>query len=256
MDMQTANILVRATSEFYMAQCESFSNTRQSAWDGWEKLVDMANPLPQEMNVLDLGCGNMRFEEFLKANLSDRFINAYAYDSCTRLADLGNVEFREHFHELDIMKALAKDTLLERLRADCPLCDLSVAFGFMHHVPLKEWRKGLIRTLVEMTAPGGLACVAFWQLGNSEKLLHKAQDITPIGCAKLGIELDEACGDYLLDWQENNNVYRYVHDFNNEEIDYLMQIGINAGAQLIKTYNADGKTGNLNRYVILRRNAN
>lgn len=261
MDPQTANILVRATNDFYKAQCESFSQTRQKPWDGWNELlpyvkeaVGSKSEAEKPFNVLDIGCGNMRFEEFLAKELRDTRIAAYAIDSCKPLADLGSDAFKELFQQLDIMEELANGTLMESLAAACPECDLSVAFGFMHHIPLSEWRSELMSALVHMTKPGGYICVSFWQPRNSVKLLGKLNDVTSRGCEALGIDLSSASGDYLLDWQEEKSVFRYVHDFRDEEIDALTSEACKVGTTLVKKYCADGKTGNLNRYIILQRN--
>lgn len=259
MDMGTAEKLVRATNDFYAAQCESFSQTRQAPWKGWSGLLPyvakMAEPLDASghpLNVLDLGCGNLRFERFLADALPKTKIAAYAFDSCKPLADLGSDAFKGHFKQLNIIDAL-KDGALPGTLDACPKCDLGVAFGFMHHVPLPEWRTELLLALLRATATGGLICASFWQPGNSQKLLAKLEDVTPRGCDALGIELSGNAGDYLLDWQKDESAFRYVHDFSDEEIEALTEEACKAGATLVKAYSADGRTGDLNRYVILQR---
>lgn len=261
MDAQTANILVQATNDFYKAQFESFSQTRQKPWDGWDKLLPYVKEAARSIseakktfNVLDIGCGNMRFEEYLSHELPGSRIAAYAFDSCSNLADLGDDSLKEHFQKLDIMEELQNGTLMKTLAAACPECDLSVAFGFMHHIPLREWRSELMSALVHMTEPEGYICVSFWQPSKSVKLLAKLNDVTPRGCEALGIKLSPESGDYLLDWQEDESVFRYVHDFNDKEIDAITSEACKTGATLVKKYSADGKTGNLNCYVILKRN--
>ena len=253
MDVRTAEKLISETNEFYELHAESFSSTRESPWDGWKELLSLSDELPSCVNVLDIGCGNLRFERFLANNLHDHKIRAYAFDSCSPLTELGDDEFKEHFNQLDIMRELESGNLLESLKMHAKPCSISVAFGFMHHIPLPEWRIQLLKDMIEMTKPGGFVCVSFWQISNSEKMIAKARKTTEVGCERLGIRLEDETGDYLLDWQSDERAFRYVHDFSDSEITSLIEAACESGTTLCKTYAADGRTGNLNRYVILKR---
>lgn len=75
------------TSDFYAREAASFSATRQAPWHGWEKAWELITahdavqgPFPSHaarvpddsagdsgapLTILDLGCGNLRFERFL-----------------------------------------------------------------------------------------------------------------------------------------------------------------------------------------------
>ena len=66
------------------------------------------------------------------------------------------------------------------------------------------------------------------------------------------IELD--AGDYLLGFSDCKGIYRYCHTFSNEEIDCIL----NSAQKIVPfvqvtRFSADGKTGNLNEYAILRK---
>ena len=56
--------------------------------------------------------------------------------------------------------------------------------------------------------------------------------------------------DYLLDWQRDVQAIRYCHFVNDDEHDDLI-----VGTELneIITYRADGRTNDINRYSLLRR---
>ena len=63
---------------------------------------------------------------------------------------------------------------------------------------------------------------------------------------------DLEAGDHLLGWQRVPGVYRYCHSFSEAELDSL-PVELSDLAELEERFEADGRTGNLNTYVILRR---
>jgi len=60
------------TKEFYKEISNEFSNTRQYSWKGWNKVKDILDLKP-ELSVLDMGCGNGRFYDYLKNNITVDF---------------------------------------------------------------------------------------------------------------------------------------------------------------------------------------
>jgi hypothetical protein len=59
-------------------------------------------------------------------------------------------------------------------------------------------------------------------------------------------------GDYLLGWQGRRDVQRYCHSFCEEEVDSLAGT-VAEQAREVDRFSADGKSGDLNRYVVLQR---
>ena len=245
------------TSEFYRANAESFSQTRQSPWQGWVRLlevVDAANG-QELLRVLDVACGNLRFERYLADALPGRMLSGYAVDNCESLVEAGERNGpdalpRMVFQNLDAIERLFAGCLRESLEAPDASCDLAVSFGFMHHVPLERWRVELLRALIAKVRPGGFVAVSFWRFLNSEKLARKAQETTGRARAELGLpELPP--NDYLLGWQDTQGLYRYCHHFDEPEIERLL-VAVADSAELVSRFEADGKTGNLNEYVVLR----
>lgn len=259
---------MKATSDFYQCESASFSATRQGSWEGWRKLLEHLDPNAQAISVLDLGCGNLRFERFLQESLPHTKITAYAFDNCedlTRSHVPQNVDIR--FNNLDVMAALENKTLGRDL-GSVPPCDLVVAFGLAHHIPFHAWRTGLLATMLQKTSPKGMAAMSFWQFLKSKRIAAQAKKITEQGAEALGIELDTARGEYLLGWQGKPGVYRYCHNFTDTEVANIAdqaaqsahahlgkgQAGNSAEAFSALCYSADGSEGNLNRYVVLKRN--
>ena len=250
--------LCALTGEFYRANAESFSQTRQSSWQGWVRLLEVMDARAAErelLRVLDVACGNLRFERYLADALPGRMLSGWAVDNCEPLVEAGErSEFgplsRIAFQNLDVIARLSGGRLWESLEAPDASRDLAVSFGFMHHVPLECWRAELLRTLIAKVRPGGFVAVSFWRFLNSDKLARKAQETTIRARAELGIpELPP--NNYLLGWQDTQGLYRYCHHFDEPEIERLLA-AVADSAELVSRFEADGKTGNLNEYVVLR----
>ena len=297
MDSETARILNKITGDFYAKQSASFSDTRQSPWEGWGCALNvivstwpktgkaeaspslalkrssdaLAEPAkgdaeePRALAVLDLGCGNMRFERFL-ASRGVPFL-ATAVDRCRELAekerangdandDADADSSRIVFREADIIGAVIDDDDAALSRACAPrgAYDLVVAFGFMHHIPGCSRRARFLEEAARSLKPGGVAIVSFWQFLNSPRIAAKAEEATAHAYAAAHLApgaLEE--NDYLLGWQHADGVFRYCHHFDEREIDRLVA-GVSGEISEIARFSADGKSHDLNRYVVLRNN--
>jgi len=250
MDTQTAKILCMINNDFYRNHGASFSATRQHPWPGWRSCLDRVRDTcsdgSKDALVFDLACGNLRFEAFLDAALPGAAITFHAVDTCNSIVpQTPSVQYQN----LDILGVLQKGLCLsDQLTA--PLCDLSVSFGFMHHVPLQEYREKILSSLVRQTRPGGYVIASFWQFLNNEAMGDKARITHRYALKELGLqELDD--NDYLLGWKNIPGAYRYCHSFSEPEIDQLTK-SIAKEAAVVSRFVSDGRTNNLNTYVVLR----
>lgn len=262
MDVALARRLCDLTSEFYRANAESFSQTRQTAWQGWARALQAAGvaggaelgkgAFGESLCVLDLACGNLRFERYVAQQLPEVPLACYAVDNCEPLVEDARVEelSRVAFQKLNVIDALAAGSLTAALDAPLASCDLAVSFGFMHHVPLERWRVELLRALMSRVHSGGHVAVSFWRFLNSEKLAKKARETTAQAHVDLGIPKLPP-NDFLLGWQETRGLYRYCHHFDEREIDCLLSVVADVASPIAR-FSADGKTGNLNEYVVLQ----
>ena len=232
--------LMDMTSAFYARDHASFSATRTRPWQGWERAMHACGiGAGSHVDLIDLGCGNLRFERWL-SSLGVTW-RAWAQDACDELSrdaanELGNVTYQH----LDIGRALMDDGGLAT-RLDAPTVDLAVCFGLMHHLPLPAQRERLVRDMVNAVRVGGHVIVSLWQLERDERIRAKACPV-PGGDAH----------DYLLGWQDSARSCRYCHSFQDDEIDRLIQAA-GAHATLVARLQADGPSGNLNCYLVLRR---
>lgn len=285
MDATTIDFLRQVNNDFYARCAPSFSASRNAPWVGWRScleaaqgcgavrlcdgpdvhLYDCATVQPgairrgASVRVLDVACGNMRFAAFLREELRGRHIDYFAVDDCAGLVPhlLGGEGFSACFQNLDIIGELAAGMGLATA-IDTGACDLVGCFGFFHHVPSFELRVRLIDALLQKTASGGVVCASFWQFMGDEKFVKKAEAWNSKAKSELasaGLDASQLeAGDYFLGWQNEPGLWRYCHDFEELEIDALVAAACEGGkAREVARFSADGKSGAMNRYVVLQK---
>lgn len=243
-----ALMLNQINADFYAHVADSFSATRSRPWEGWNRVVELAGACGRAARVLDVACGNLRFERFLDDELPYAPRRFTCVDSCTSL--VGQLPDDVDFVERDIVSSLVSGGLCNAVGTDF---DLTVCFGFFHHVPALDLRVRLLNDLVARTAPHGLICISLWCFLRDTRLAAKADAATKNACERLGIErsaLDS--GDRFLCWQEREDVFRFSHSFDDSEIELLAN-SVRDSAEIIEIFNADGKHGDLNTYLVLRK---
>ena len=276
MDTKFAQMLCQLNNDFYRDQAVSFSDTRHAKWPGWERCLKAVSSVFLDQSnsvVLDVACGNLRFEKFLASQLLERQIQVWALDSCDELLpqtcagtlvekvnadgadtpDATDVHLQINYLHCDVMEAIGSS---KAFTYGIPQADISVSFGFMHHVPLPEWRVQLLNSLIEATKPGGFVCVSFWEFLADEGLAAKAYKTHERALAELGpvwgfSSADFNDGDFLLGWRNTPGAYRYCHSFSTSEVDALIAT-VSHRAECVARFRADGRTETLNEYIVLQ----
>ena len=256
MDRALARRLAAVTEEFYAAEASSFSETRNSAWEGWTRIAELlAQECRRKLRVADIASGNLRFGTFLGDALPDVQIAYEAVDSCQPLMDRGRLpgNVSATCYVRDIVDGLldGEDALPEGLAP----ADLVCCFGFLHHVPAEELRLHLVQELVDAAAPGGIIALALWRFAEDPVRAGKAGTATDKACQELDLPrnaLDP--GDYLLGWQGKPGIWRFCHSFTDAEVQ-AMADAVSSEASVLESYLADGKTYDQNRYLVLRKKA-
>lgn len=285
MDTQLARNLIALDNAFYRANAESFSATRSTPWAGWsEMLHDVRGAFgasPGELSVLDLACGNMRFAAFLTEELPKTHILYHGIDASSDLAALAHAATPRSTAEPQRAPAgleatfQCSDVLSELIDGKVPGLDtpseagaeaidgnirpdLACCFGFMHHVPGLGLRAQVLEALAGSVREGGLVVVSFWQFMDDERLAAKAHAAMESALADPPFEgFDPALlepGDHFLGWQ-NGSILRYCHHASEDEIDGLVAALSEHGVRELRRFSADGRSGRLNRYVVLMRGA-
>ncbi len=235
MDSGTIKRLNQINRDFYRGTATEFDATRQTAWLGWERLVD-AIELPIE-SVLDLGCGNGRFALFLAARQRQLFLYI-GIDSNPDL--LSRARHQLAAQSQVSFRLIQRDLVLDEPPRDS--AQLTVLFGLIHHVPGRARRQALLRGAAECVTPGGCLALACWRFYEQERF---RQRIIPWP-EEIAVERH----DYLLDWRRGDRALRYCHYVDDEEHQQLIAA---TGLTVIADYRADGAEGNLNRYTLMRK---
>lgn len=275
MKKRLARQLVELNNRFYAGCAESFSATRSAPWQGWGRVLDVARTAGAldagGPRVLDVACGNLRFERFCVGELPDADLKFVAVDSCAELADLGEQgtarepecagESRAGGPHVDFR---CVDVLARMLDGAPALAgieggfDLVVCFGFFHHVPGRELRERLLVELVRATRPGGVMAISLWRFMDDPRLARKAAAMDARALAEPpfpGLAAGELePGDHFLGWQDRSDLLRYCHHFNEAEVDSLATSAAPIAREIARL-SADGASGALNRYLVLRRTA-
>lgn len=307
MNRETARALCQLNTEFYERNAASFSQTRTVPWEGWRRCMAacgfddsdgaaLDQPVDAQIadSVLDIACGNLRFEAFLANAYPHIDWSFFAVDNCEPLVASGqeDVAKKVHFTCEDIVSNLldglpvAEPANVPALAAATPF-DLVVSFGFLHHIPSFDLRQQFLLEALSQVKPGGYLVVSFWQFLNDPAKRAKIEQTHAealaffASCAETRANdrdaLDRGAGssssgnpdlscpkltaffagslepnDYFLGWKNEPSNYRYCHHFSNEEIDRIIA-AFAPHATVIDSFSADGKPGNLNRYVVFKR---
>ena len=186
MNRETARALCQLNTEFYERNAASFSQTRTVPWEGWRRCMAacgfddsdgaaLDQPVDAQIadSVLDIACGNLRFEAFLANTYPHIDWSFFAVDNCEPLVASGqeDVAKKVHFTCEDIVSNLleglpaAEPANIPALAAATPF-DLVVSFGFLHHIPSFDLRQRFLLEALSQVKPGGYLVVSFWQFLN------------------------------------------------------------------------------------------
>jgi tRNA (uracil-5-)-methyltransferase TRM9 len=250
MDNKTINQLNQLNLDFYEKVATDFNESRQYFWSGWEKILPLLDNF-SAIRVADIGCGNGRFGKFLQQKCPQIKLSYTGIDTNQELLNIAQETLEGkipalHLQKIDIVKAMHSElNFLGNKKFQLITC-----FGVVHHIPSFTLRLKLLQYLLNKLEKNGYLIISFWQFTKSDRLKKK---IVARNSKLNNIQLDWQkleTNDYILNWLKGKSAYRYCHLIDNQEQNRLIQ---QSNSQLVKTYDADGKEGNLNQYVILAR---
>ncbi len=239
-NIDTINLLIGLNHQFYQTFGKHFSDTRQRLQPGVRQIL---KKIPPEAKLLDLGCGN---GELLSALITTGFQGEYyGLDFSKELMEIAKrknsgVPIKAIFMQSDLTKSDWETAL------PTSLFDFILAFSVLHHLPGKSTRQSLLRKIHSLLNKEGQFIHSEWQFLNSERLKARIQDWRKI---KLHPNMVEE-GDYLLDWKHGGYGLRYVHHFNERELECLAQ---ESGFFIQESFLSDGENGKLGRYQIWKK---
>lgn len=246
MNESTARRLVQLTAELYDQRAEEFSRSRARVHDGIERSLA---GLARAHSLLDLGCGDARVARAWRAGGEDRVgagdeVLYAGVDASRALLGLAEEHPRNRLYCLDL-------TLSEwssKLDRPDEGFDAVVTYSFLHHLPGRAARRDFLREAAGLLAPGGTFVVSVWQFGHLERFRKRFVDPADVGVDPTELER----GDTILDWQRGGRCFRYVHEYEEGELDEDLA---SAGLNVLRRYRSDGETGNLGLYSELQRSS-
>ena len=260
MNAETQKTLNQLNLAFYAANADPFDASRAHPWPGWARALQgiESQGSGEALAVLDVGCGNGRFAQFLCEKWGHPPLDfpALAYlgvDQSRELLDLAE-EKSPREQSPWALSWLESDILSPSPGLGLPPgpFDLIVAFGLLHHIPGLEQRKALVAEMAGRTRVGGRLAFTTWRFAETERFTkhrvswgdHNAQSPTPIDLGEL------EAGDHLLSFGSEQGPPRYCHHCDDSE---FAQLAAATGLELVASFLADGRSGDLNRYAILEK---
>ncbi len=255
----TRDRLLALNRRFYERVAHSFHETRRRPQPGLLRAVDfLPRPNQRPLRLLDVGCGNGRFARIL----NDQAIacDYTGVDGSAALLDYARTEAPGWPH---VAATLIQADLAQPgwpLRLPKPSFDAVTCFATLHHLPGRSLRQRVVDDLAAQLADNAPLILSFWQFLDDARLASKRLPWASIGLdASAGEDpgADDAApddlepGDALLPWQQTDAI-RYANHVDEAEARALAQA---AGLRVADCYCADGKSGRLGLYLVLRREA-
>ena len=238
-------------TRFYGTISQEFSDSRRYYWHGWREFLPQLEQVIKAtttLKVLDIGCGNGRFAEFLSDTFSDLQISYTGIDNSAALLKIAETKlptenFKGQLIKLDIVKELLSDNFLKDQGSEF---DLIVAFGVVHHLPSYKLRKSFFKAIGKSLSKQGLAVLTLWRFMDIARLEDKTLEFNPGE-----IDLDQLeKNDHLIHWYRGKRTFRYCHYTDKVEEKRLIDA---SGLELESTFEADGKEGKGNTYLVLKK---
>ncbi len=263
-------MLSSITTRFYKSNSSSFSSTRSRPWAGWYELAKFLRTQNFGEDILDIASGNLRFENFLQSEFSDKQFKFVCVDNCSDLTrgyntdSINVVSNHLEFIDVDIIECLLNSELIVPLddKIQNNKFDLVVSFGFMHHIPGSALRMSFITKLFELAKSGGFIAISFWRFADDPRFYKKAKrehqnamdylfDSSEFSSTISNIELET--GDFLLGWNNKSATFRYCHSFSEEEIENIVDMSKSYNISLAHRFRADGRTEDANEYLVFQK---
>lgn len=204
--------------------------------------------IPQNSTILDLGCGNGELAQALEnVNFQGQYIGC---DISQGLLEVARSRFSNRTNApLDKYQFFQVDLAApgwEKMIPSLPY-DLALSFAVLHHLPGNELRLRVLSTLRRIfnhqNKRHSIFIHSVWQFMNSPRLCARIQPWSLVGIN----EEDVDPGDFLLDWRHGGHGLRYVHLFNETELNQLANV---TGFSIKDHFYSDGEGGKLGLYQV------
>ena len=264
MNSATRLALNRINRRFYRDHAVDFSDKRSRPWPGWTRVLESVVPnssvqtsAGHAIRILDVGCGNGRFAQFVASQISGSvsYVGVDSSEELLRIAGarLTNLPgWRVELIEADVAAGVS----IQGLEAE-PF-DLVAVFGVLHHIPGFESRASLLKALERTLGPSGRMALSYWQFATLPRFQKRIVPWSRFNVSgEDSIDMDQLdSSDYLLAWgpivpdmtDSIIGLLRYCHHASDRESEELVE---SLSLRVIDRFRSDGAGGGLNLYQIL-----
>lgn len=209
--------------DFYSKHNESFDKSRKGNF--WEGFRNIKKYFKDGQRILDLGCGNARFLEFLIQNHTK--FDYFGVDNSSEFIIKNTQNYPNYkFSELDVVSNLGAIT---------NKYDLVTVFGVTHHIPSSEYRKEWFQKLGETLDSEAILVLSFWQFKTEKADQNFKPNLYQV-----------ENNDYFLGWKGDFSTHRYCHIFDSYEIMEIKKILSNF--TVLEEFSLDD-----NKYLVLKK---
>ena len=238
MNADTSARLLALNKQFYQTFGREFSSTRQRLQPGVQRILDT---LSGDESLLDLGCGNGELaRERMRRGQCGPYTGLDFSQPLLEVARRGWEDAPATFIRADLTST---DWDKRLVSPSHQVFDLVTAFAVLHHIPGANLRLTILQKVHDLLRPGGQFIHSEWQFLNSDKLKSRLQPWQEIGLS----DPDVDPGDYLLDWRSGGRGLRYVHSFDEAELEALARA---SRFRICSGFLSDGENGLLGLYQV------
>lgn len=190
--MQTKDVLNKVKTDYGLI-AEEFSKTREKPWSEFSEFLKNLNPGGEgKIKLLDVGCGNGRLYEFLKAEP----VNYTGIDNNRAFLKIAKQKYPDaKFRYADAVK----------LPFFAKSFDTVWCIAVLHHLPTKTLRLKACKEIARVLKTNGKLMITVWNLW--QKKYHKF--------------INKKTHNALIPW--NNKLNRYYYAFKPAELKILLK---------------------------------
>lgn len=213
MRQKTVKKLLDKVIEDYDNIADEFDQTRKNQWPEFSSTLPY---IKDGQTILDIGCGNGRFFDFIKKSFKIKYLGI---DKSRKLIEKAVKSYEgpnAHFTEGDALN----------LPIENQIADITVCFAVLHHIPTKDLRAKAVQEMHRVVKKNGILIITVWNLFQKKykKYIWKAR-LKAFFCLRSkysNILFDEyGYRDTFIPWG-NSGIKRYYYAFKAKELKKLL----------------------------------
>ncbi len=224
--------------DFYESISKYWNNSPDYEWDGWvylEKYFQEIYDNRGKIRVLDLGCGNGRFYNYLQKRFGKDSISYIGVDFSDYLLSLA----RDNFEKQGAV-FIKEDLFFGDWSFVDSDFDAVVSFGLIHHIPDEKLRLDFFSKFIEFfNDENVIGIITTWNYKEIPRISKKMID-------RESSNLGE--NDNILYWDKYEYGERFSHYYTKNEMDLYLK-----DMKLLEFYKDDDKKQVRNSYYVFKR---